>query len=67
MGIRVAVDTSGNLPLTEKIKEVIELTDLFLLDIKCINNNICKELIGRSNNYELEFAKYLSEQGKKCG
>lgn len=65
MGIRVAVDTSGNLPLTEKIKEVIELTDLFLLDIKCINNNICKELIGRSNNYELEFAKYLSEQGKK--
>lgn len=63
--IKVAVDTSGNLPLTEKIKEVIELTDLFLLDIKCINNNICEKLVGRSNNYELEFAKYLSEHGKK--
>ena len=63
--IKVAVDTSGNLPITDKIKEVIELTDLFLLDIKCINDDICKDLVGVSNKYELEFAKYLSEHGKE--
>ena len=63
--IKVAIDTSGNLPITDKIKEVIELTDLFLLDIKCINDEICKDLIGASNKYELEFAKYLSEHGKE--
>lgn len=62
--IKVAVDTSGNLPITDKIKEVIELTDLFLLDIKCINDDICKDLVGVSNKLELEFAKYLSQINK---
>ena len=63
--INVAIDTSGNLPITDKIKEVIELADLFLLDIKCINDDICKDLIGRSNKEELEFARYLSDNGKE--
>lgn len=35
-----------------------------LLDIKCINDEICKDLTGVSNKKELEFAKYLSKQGK---
>ena len=42
------------------IKKLIDLTDLFLLDIKCINDEICKDLTGVSNKLELEFAKYLS-------
>lgn len=63
-GIHTCIDTSGNLPITEKIKELIDLTDLFLLDIKCINDEKCKELIGKSNKDEIEFAKYLSEHGK---
>ena len=63
--IHTAIDTSGNLPITDKIKELIELTDLFLLDIKCINGNICKDLVGASNKLELEFAKYLSDNGKE--
>ena len=46
------------------IKEVIELTDLFLLDIKSINDEICRDLTGVSNQKELEFARYLSENGK---
>ena len=45
-------------------REVIELTDLFLLDIKCINDEICRDLTGVSNQKELEFARYLSENGK---
>ena len=63
-GISTAVDTSGVFYLTPGIKEVIELTDLFLLDIKCINDEICRDLTGVSNQKELEFARYLSENGK---
>ena len=62
--INTAIDTSGNMPITDKIKELIDLTDLFLLDIKCINDEICKDLVGASNKLELEFARYLSENGK---
>ena len=63
-GFSTAIDTSGVFYITPKIKEIIELTDLFLLDIKCINDDICKELTGVSNKKELEFAEYLSEHGK---
>lgn len=63
--IHTAIDTSGIIEITEDIKELIELTDLFLLDIKCINDEVCKELIGKSNKKELEFAKYLNEKNKE--
>ena len=64
-GFHTAIDTSGVFYITPKIKEIIELTDLFLLDIKCINDEICKDLTGVSNRKELEFAKYLSDNGKR--
>ena len=38
--------------LNDKIKELIDLTDLFLLDIKCINNGKCINLTGVSNEKE---------------
>ena len=63
--IHTCIDTSGNVALTEKVKKLIDLTDLFLLDIKCINDEICKDLTGVSNKKELEFAQYLSENNKK--
>ena len=50
--------------LTDKIKELIDLTDLFLLDIKHIDPEKCKNLVGFSNEKELAFAKYLSDIGK---
>ena len=62
-GIPTAIDTSGVFYLTPKIRELISLTDLFLLDIKCINDEICKDLTGVSNKKELEFARYLSDNG----
>ena len=62
--ITIAIDTSGSVVLTDTIKEVISLADLFLLDIKCINDDICKNLTGVSNKRELEFAKYLSDNNK---
>ena len=59
--ITTCIDTSGMVSLTEDIKEVLKLTDLVLLDIKHIDNEKCKKLVGVSNKKELEFAKYLSE------
>ena len=50
--------------LTEKLKTLIDLTDLFLLDIKHIDPDKCKELVGFSNARELEFAYYLNSIGK---
>lgn len=64
-GIPTAIDTSGSFEINEEIKQLVELTDLFLLDIKCINDNICKDLTGTSNKKELAFAKYLDQQEKK--
>ena len=50
--------------LTDEIKELIDLTDLFLLDIKHIDPKKCKELVGVTNTKELEFARYLSDNNK---
>lgn len=47
--------------LTEDIKKLLTLTDLVLLDIKHIDSEKCKDLVGFSNKLELEFANYLSE------
>ncbi|MCR5186356.1 MAG: pyruvate formate lyase-activating protein [Clostridia bacterium] len=60
IGIHTCLDTSGNLPITSQIKELLQYTDLVLLDIKHINSEKCKELTGLSNDNELAFAKYLS-------
>lgn len=62
--IHTCIDTSGCFEITEEIKKLIDLTDLFLLDIKCINNDKCVLLTGVSNKNELAFAKYLSEINK---
>lgn len=62
--IHTAIDTSGNVDLTDDMNKLIDLTDLFLLDIKCINDEICKKLTGLSNKKELVFAKYLSSINK---
>ena len=62
--IHTCIDTSGSFDLTEDIKQLIDLTDLFLLDIKCINDEKAKELTGVSNKKELAFARYLSDINK---
>lgn len=62
--IPTAIDTSGSFIISEELMELIDLTNLFLLDIKCINDTICKELTGFSNKKELAFARYLSEHEK---
>lgn len=70
-GVHTCVDTSGftfrkddekSVALHEKL---IAVTDLFLLDIKHIDDNKCKALTGQTNANTLAFAKFLSDNGKK--
>lgn len=60
-GIHTALDTSGNFEITKEIEQVLEVTDLVLLDIKHIDDKKCVSLCGIHNNLELEFAKYLDK------
>ncbi len=70
-GLNTCVDTSGitfkaDHPVSvEKHKKLLEVADLFLLDIKHIDDEKCKKLTGQSNANTLAFAKFLSENGKK--
>ena len=64
-GITTCIDTSGMVNITQDIKELLQYTDLVLLDIKHIDDERCKQLVGTSNKKELEFAKYLSENNIK--
>ena len=64
-GIHTCIDTSGMVELTDDIKHVLRYTDLVLLDIKHIDEEKCKELVGFSNKKELKFARYLSDNNIK--
>ena len=59
--IHTALDTAGSLPLTEDIKQLLQYTNLVLLDIKHIDNEKCINLVGSPNTNTLNFATYLSE------
>ena len=64
-GFHTCIDTSGMITITDDVKETLKYTDLVLLDIKHIDDEKCKELTGLSNKRELEFARYLSDNGNK--
>jgi len=62
MGIHTALDTSG-FAAVEKVKELLEYTDLILLDIKHAVDEKHKEITGVSNELIKKFALYASEKG----
>lgn len=70
-GVHTCVDTSGIMfhkddeGCVEKYKKLLSVTDLFLLDIKHIDDEACKILTGKSNQNTLDFARFLSDNGKK--
>ncbi len=68
-GIHTTIDTAGNPftreePFFSKFNELMNLTDLFLLDIKQINDDKHRDLTGFSNSNILDLAQYLSDNGK---
>ena len=70
-GLHVAIDTSGitfkkdDPEILSKFDELLESVDLFLLDIKHINNQEHIRLTSQSNERILDFAKYLDSKNKE--
>ncbi|MDE7105590.1 MAG: pyruvate formate lyase-activating protein, partial [Anaeroplasmataceae bacterium] len=69
-GLHTACDTSGisfNKKDSQNVKkheELLKVTDLFLLDIKHIEDDEHKSLTGLSNQSILDFARFLSDHQK---
>ena len=62
--IQTAVDTSGYFP-SRFIDEIYDFTDLFLFDIKLIDDELHKKFTDVSNKLILENLKHLANLGEK--
>ena len=68
-GVNTCLDTSGNPftreePFYSKFEKLMEVTDLFMLDIKEIDEDEHKQLTGQTNKNILDMATCLSDHGK---
>ncbi len=63
-GINTAVDTCGLVP-KEALDKVIPFTDVFLYDVKAIDEDVHIKCTGVSNKIILENLKYLDSRGCK--
>ncbi len=66
-GISVAIDTSGatfsnSEAYLAKLDKLLSVTDLFLLDIKCIDPVLHKKITGKDNSNVLELFSYLDKK-----
>lgn len=61
-GIHTALDTSGAI-FTQPVKDLLDVTDLVLLDIKSIDTDQYKKLTGAKINNTLKSLNYLEEKG----
>lgn len=61
--MHVAIDTSGIIPL-EKTKNIFDMVDLVLLDIKDIDEDSCKVLTGASNKGAFAVLDYCESIGR---
>ena len=67
-GVNTCLDTSGNPfsleePFKSKFDELMKYTDLFMLDIKHMDDAAHRKLTGQTNQNILEMAAYLSDHG----
>ncbi len=69
-GVNTVIDTAGepftyDEPFFSAFEELLPLTDLFLLDLKQIDDVKHRTLTGVSNKSALALARFLSERGKR--
>ncbi len=64
-GFNTCLDTNGFFSYGKDQVALINETDTFLLDLKCMNDERHKIITGFSNQKVLEFAKYLHSHNKK--
>ncbi len=66
VGINTCLDTNGYIRKhTQVIDDMLDVTDLVMLDIKQMDDNIHQDLVGVSNKRTLDFARYLNKIGQK--
>lgn len=63
-GLHTAVDTCGNVPWSH-VEAVLPHTDLFLYDVKAIDEAVHRRCTGASNKNILENLKRIDEAGKQ--
>ncbi|MFD0966461.1 pyruvate formate lyase 1-activating protein [Seminibacterium arietis] len=65
VGIHTCLDTNGFVRHYDHIiDELLDVTDLVLLDLKELNDDVHKNLIGVSNKRTLQFAQYLQQRNQ---
>ncbi len=60
--IHTAIDTCGYVDITDDLKELLEYTDLFLLDIKHLDADKHKLLTGKPNDKVLNFLNFINNK-----
>ena len=70
--MNTVIDTAGepftyDEPFFSAFDDLLPLTDLFLLDLKQIDDEVHRALTGVSNESALALAQFLSERGKRMG
>lgn len=63
--IHTAIDTCGYIDISDDFRELMNYTDLFMLDIKHLDNDVHKKLTGKDNIKVLKFLKFLDENDKR--
>lgn len=63
LGLSCFVDTNGGVDLTEK-RELVEITDKFMIDVKSIDYDEHRQITGKSNENVLKNLRFLLEVGK---
>ena len=65
-GIHTCLDTNGFLQKhTKQIDDLLEVSDLVMLDLKQMNDKVHIDLTKVSNKYSIKFAQHLADIGKK--
>ncbi len=63
MGIHTCLDTNGYAQnMTPVIEELLDVTNLVMLDLKQINDDVHKELVGVSNKRPMAFAQHIAQR-----
>ena len=62
-GLHTALDTAGSIPLRLSAS-VIDEADLLLLDIKALDDALCRELTGAGNRNTLDTLDFCEKNGK---
>ncbi|QIQ21897.1 pyruvate formate lyase 1-activating protein [Zophobihabitans entericus] len=65
-GIHTCLDTNGYArAIDQTIEDLMEVTDLVMLDLKQLNDSIHQNLVGVPNKRVLDFAEYLAKINKR--